>query len=156
MLNCVGGSVDTGPKDFSNNYVNWNLLSTYFTFVFIVTFQFLHSILHLMNVWDSESPLRTGLGSNLYEWKMTSRVLTQRTDHTRSRLPKKYHILILDSLSLTYIFLKTLIFQWKWKDFSSNSKISLIKDYYIWYFSKSFEFLMKFCIFWHHLNHKMK
>ena len=43
---------------------------------------------------------RTGPESDLYAWKMTSRVLTSKSDHTRSGLHEKYHIRFLDSCTL--------------------------------------------------------
>ena len=100
--------------------------------------------------------LRTGLGPKLHEWKMTSRVLTTNSDHTRSRLHEKHHIRFLDSCTLTSIFWKTAMLIRKWKDFPLISKYHKTKYLPIWYFSKFYQFSMEFCIFWYHFGNNLK
>ena len=48
----------------------------------------------------------TGPESDLYAWKMTPRVLTSKSDHTRSGLHEKYHIRFLDTYRLYNIYSK--------------------------------------------------
>ena len=66
----------------------------------------------------------TGLGSNQYDRKMIPKVLTPKCDHTRSGLHENYHILFLDSLSLSCIFWNTVILQCKKENFSPYAKFS--------------------------------
>ena len=49
---------------------------------------------------------RTDPESDLYAWKMTPRVLTSKSDHTRSGLHEKYHIRFLDTCRLYNIYSK--------------------------------------------------